>query len=779
MNNNMKIQQSLQNSFEVAQYLGNNSALSLISDITEKISNQSYELPLIGQFSAGKSATINHILGREILPTKSIETTAFATFISYAEDEYAFLEMQDGTCENITFEEVKLLDNKMVEQCRKKIASLHIGINSELLKTGLTFIDTPGVNTIITTHIEITERILRNAQYIIYVIAKAITDEDYMMIQTIEAKNIPVVFIRTHIDDIKRNEENWAETVKENRAEIEKKLGHSVRFFAISNIKERTEFEVQFAELMKFLTDEISLKVKEVYENAANERLEPIRKELKNELSTKRLLVEKCSAKSIEEINLQKKQVESVIDNWNTKSTKQQELVAQKVDNIKQNIISIVQKTCNAQISEFEAKVGSSSADVNSLNSMISESLLTASSLLNTNAEQIIQEGANTICKRIGEDFVSIDNKLKDVGLNTDCHFDLSIASDYADRQRALDEEFEEKEAQLQIMKQKVTQQENLSEQQRHELEAAIAQADSEINDFKAKLDSIKNSYEPVYIYKESKLAPIAKTIGNVLDIAMLFIPAKGWTSAGKWIGKIGKEGSKLRKVGSYLQKGAKVLAKTDAAKDATTLIGGLKNAIDVKNGNMKKTSIFDYVSLSYWFEKAGEKIDPSTTILDQDYENMYKAKLEAAKVQLEESSNNRISMIRNLSKINGNEWRIEQEKAEVNNLATQYELEKKRLQDQIETEKKKAIRSSLIDQAKNQFRNKIVNYSDLIIARSEQMVETVFSTIIDAADTKIKTQLSILTSQLDDVLSNRDKIKTNLNREIEKLNEMEAKLKI
>ena len=89
----MDTQQILSNYLEVAKELGNNSAVKLIEEFAEKFSNQLDEFPLIGQFSSGKSATINHLLGRDLLPTKSIETTAFATFISYSESEYAMLEL--------------------------------------------------------------------------------------------------------------------------------------------------------------------------------------------------------------------------------------------------------------------------------------------------------------------------------------------------------------------------------------------------------------------------------------------------------------------------------------------------------------------------------------------------------------------------------------------------------------------------------------------------------------------------------------------------------------
>ena len=775
----MDTQQILSNYLEVAKELGNISAVKLIEEFAEKLSNQRYELPLIGQFSSGKSATINHLLGRDLLPTKSIETTAFATFISYSESEYAMLELNDGSFEDISFEDIKLLDNNKVVETGKQIKSLNIGINCNLLKSGLTFVDTPGVNTIITTHIEITERILKSAQCIVYVIAKNLTDEDVLMIQTIETQQIPAILVRTHIDDIKKTEENWQTTIRENEKSIAEKVGHPVHFFAISNDKTRTEFDNNFNVLVNYLTKEIAENVKDVFEKAIIERLEPIRKEFDTALAIRQQTLNQSAGKSIEEIEKQKSKIEVLVEGWNEKLLAQQALIQKKAEEVKASVKHTIRTNTESKISDFNVIANNSEGDVEGLSQSLNDYLTKASSIMNKNAESIIQDGANSVCRRLGEEMTTIGNELQTIGLECDCNFDMSVARDYTERQKSIDEEFIARVAQINEIKEKVSQQTNISDKARADIEFAISQAEEEIQNYQKNVDVISQSYTPQYVERQSQLASIGKNIGNALDIAMLFIPSSGWAKAGKWVSKIGKSGTTVRKVGEALGKGAEILAKTDAAKDAATLLGGLKNANDKAQGKMKKTSVFDYVSLSYWFEKAGEQLDPSTCELDPPYALQFQNRRKEAEAELQTALDKKKAMIANLTRLNGEKWKSEQEQAEAEKMQKDLIRETEAIKTKLESEKGKAIRDSLISQAKEQFEKKIKDYAEILSNRTNDMIDTVFSSIVDSADLKTKNQLSSLSEQLTEIVNDRNSCIENREQKIAFLSDLSSKLKL
>ena len=775
----MDINQILNNYLEVSSELGFSSTTILIEEFLEKTSNQRYELPLIGQFSSGKSATINHLLGRKLLPTKCEETTAFPTFISYSEKEYAILELNDGSIENISFEEIKQLDNKKVIETGKQIKALNIGVKCNLLKSGLTFVDTPGVNTIITKHIEITERILKSAQCIVYVIAKDLTDEDFLMIQTIESHNIPVIFVRTHIDDIKKSEENWKTTVIENERSITDKLGHPVHFFAISNDILRTEFSNNFEILVRYLTKEISDNVKNVFENAILERLRPIKKELETTLSTHKQTLEQSANKSIEELERQKNKIEALIENWNDTLLTQQNRIRNKADEVKDFVKHSIRKNTDSKIEDFNVIANNSEGDVEELTSLINDRISKVSSSINTSVETIIQDEANHICRRLGKEMMSIGSDLETIGIECDCNFDMSVARDYTEKLKSIDNDYLAKVAQFNEIKEKFSQKEDLSEQAKSEIQIAISQAEEEIKAYETNVNEITNSYEPQYVSKQSHLGTIGKKIGNVLDIAMLFIPSSGWTKAGKWISKVGKSGTIVREVGKNLGRGAKLISKTDTAKDAVTILGGIKNANDKINGNIRKTSIFDYLSLSYWFEKAGEHFDPSTCELDQQYEMKFQTIKNEAETELQNALNKKKEMITHLARLNGEEWKFKQEKIETENMGKALYRETENIKARLETEKDKAVRESLISQAKEQFERRINEYTEILSHKTIEIIDTVFSAIINSADLKITDQLNSLSEQLSDIIKDKKEFVDNKDQKIAYFNNLYSKLKI
>ena len=61
---------------EVANYLGDERNKSILEGLLSRRQKQVFYLPVVGQFSAGKSKLINTLLEQPLLPTKTTETTA-------------------------------------------------------------------------------------------------------------------------------------------------------------------------------------------------------------------------------------------------------------------------------------------------------------------------------------------------------------------------------------------------------------------------------------------------------------------------------------------------------------------------------------------------------------------------------------------------------------------------------------------------------------------------------------------------------------------------------
>lgn len=71
-----------------------------IQTCRQNISDFNVKLMFVGGFSAGKSALINTILGRDLLVEGQLPQTAIATELKYSDREYAEL-FKDNVCTKI------------------------------------------------------------------------------------------------------------------------------------------------------------------------------------------------------------------------------------------------------------------------------------------------------------------------------------------------------------------------------------------------------------------------------------------------------------------------------------------------------------------------------------------------------------------------------------------------------------------------------------------------------------------------------------------------------
>ena len=154
-------------------------------------------------------------------------------------------------------------------------------------------------------------------------------------------------------DDIKRTEENLETAIRENEKNISDKLGHPVRYFAISNDTSRKEFESNFNTLVTYLTKEIASNVKNVFEKAIIERLEPIKAELESSISIRKNTVMQSIGKSIDEIEKQKSQTEALVVNWKDKLHNQQTLIQKRGEELKSDVKNSIRSNVDAKVEDF------------------------------------------------------------------------------------------------------------------------------------------------------------------------------------------------------------------------------------------------------------------------------------------------------------------------------------------------------------------------------------------------------------------------------------------
>lgn len=134
---------------------------------------QPVKVLIVGEFNTGKSTFINAFLGRELLRSEVIPTTAVVTYICYGVQEGLSVSFRDGR--NVMFDikelgELTSENGTKYRNIRKDISAIYVYLPLPVLMH-VTLIDSPGVNVRIQRHEEATYSILEEADFVVWVMS--------------------------------------------------------------------------------------------------------------------------------------------------------------------------------------------------------------------------------------------------------------------------------------------------------------------------------------------------------------------------------------------------------------------------------------------------------------------------------------------------------------------------------------------------------------------------------------------------------------------------------
>lgn len=116
--------------------------------LREKLENQELTISVIGQFKRGKSTLVNAMLGEKLLPVGIVPVTSVVTTIKYGEPSTK-IHFDNGVIEDIEFDQLSKYVNEQENPGNKYgVSSVSLTCQSEFLRDGLTFVDTPGVGSV-------------------------------------------------------------------------------------------------------------------------------------------------------------------------------------------------------------------------------------------------------------------------------------------------------------------------------------------------------------------------------------------------------------------------------------------------------------------------------------------------------------------------------------------------------------------------------------------------------------------------------------------------------
>lgn len=146
----------------LAEKMGQQETSKGLHNVRQQLSQDHFNLMVVGRFNSGKSTFLNSLLGKidsqehvkldgELLPTDELPATATLTRVSYGEKPLVYMWSMDGKRETWTFEKYQK-ESKLREENDESlrffenIREFEVLFPAELVKQGVTVIDTPGTD---------------------------------------------------------------------------------------------------------------------------------------------------------------------------------------------------------------------------------------------------------------------------------------------------------------------------------------------------------------------------------------------------------------------------------------------------------------------------------------------------------------------------------------------------------------------------------------------------------------------------------------------------------
>lgn len=194
--------------------------------IEKRLLSMESSIAVVGQFSVGKSALLNALLGQEILATRKIESTKILTRIRHCtstEDAKVVLTLKDGQKNTLPLTNVSDLQKYTTfqgEEITDFIQYVDVYWPVQFLNKELILIDTPGSNSLTTSAFQTTKEQLKSSSAIIYLFmgTKGLDARDYEIIEEYATHKKKIFLVGTHLDQLMK--EQWLEVQEEVKKKI-------------------------------------------------------------------------------------------------------------------------------------------------------------------------------------------------------------------------------------------------------------------------------------------------------------------------------------------------------------------------------------------------------------------------------------------------------------------------------------------------------------------------------------------------------------------------------
>lgn len=634
-------------------------------------------------------------------------------------------------------------------------------------------IDTPGFNTLVRSHEDVTLSVIPQAQFLIYVMGKSLTDYDVKFLRKIEEMGIELIFVRTKLDEIKPSEESLEDLLQLENTKLQSHFERTRPFFAITSESEllrQSEWQWRINAVQDYISSQINPRLQDLWNHSLRQRLLILGRDFMCNLKEKQELLQSAGSVNVEmlqeQVTFLENQIQSITKSHYTNSKRIQSELAPFQMKMKSDANQYMED-CAAK---FERNVSLQSSieamqkwTQNSALEQVEEYMQRIQMMFTNYTQQMIEQGFKEAQSRIQE----ISEQLEST-LNLKKPFKLNLPdTDRINhvRQYAVDQLQEELELLAELLQQ------SDDELRKYDLTTEKVQAMAQemgrfVSEARSEVDGIE-TYTPQMKFVEGNqnISELMGQIGNIADWLTLLIPGKNAATIVTKVEKVAKVTQIAQRINvstKTLQaatktietaaKGVDLLKKVDKVKDI------LNDAKDFQSQARQiipkeQSGLLDLITLEYWFSKAGKLFDtPSHYELDKIAEAGYlnrKRELEQRHLQAIQKELNQLEKLHLLRK---KEDRLKKEKEL--QLRNQKSLEK-----QLQVERERVGKEATVmyaQQLTRLFEEELSRVHAMLLTEIEQAYRNQVQAIIISATIESKQRIESMQDNLQKLLEEK-----------------------
>lgn len=206
-----------------------------LQELSEKLTEEQFNLVVMGQFKRGKSTFINALLGAEIVPTAIVPLTSIVTILRFGEKAKGVVHCLDNREEEISLSDIGgFVTEKGNPQNKRGVKYVETFYPSDYLKEGVRIIDTPGVGSVFKHNTDVAYAYLPYVDAGIFVVTAdpPLGQSEHEFLKDVRAYVDKLFFVLNKIDTV--DEKDLDEAVAFTKDILAQDLRRSVELWPLS-----------------------------------------------------------------------------------------------------------------------------------------------------------------------------------------------------------------------------------------------------------------------------------------------------------------------------------------------------------------------------------------------------------------------------------------------------------------------------------------------------------------------------------------------------------------